>query len=87
MNRLEFTIALDDPDLPYTMDSVADRLVWLHTLYGQGDDWGNRSWLHPDQPLTGRWAFGNYAHTMFHAVKFAIWLPDDIRLLYDLQWP
>ena len=84
MQRIEFD--LTGADITQA-DRVSNRLEWLHNTYGEGDDWDTRSWLHPTQPLTARWAFGNYQAHALSRIKFAIWLPDDIKLLYDIQWP
>lgn len=66
---------------------VGERLSWLHGCYGQGDDWGVRTLMRREHQLTQRWAFGTYQTTRFSKNYFSIWLPDDIKLLYDIAWP
>jgi hypothetical protein len=86
MKRLEWTILLGNDDLPNVMNDIADRLTWLHDRYGEGDSWDNRSWFRPRQELKARWAFGTYQATILNPIKFCIWLPRDIQLLYDIHW-
>jgi hypothetical protein len=66
---------------------VGERLNWLHQCYGLGDDWGVRTFLRRPKKLTKRWAFGTYQPTPVSTSYFSIWLPDDIKLLYDITWP
>ena len=87
MQRIEFYLSYDDGQLDSHLKTVIDRMIWLKDTFGEGQEIANQNWFSRLPEITQRWAFGTYQTLPINPIKFCLWLPDDIKLLHDIQWP